>query len=133
MLDILKSRVFIYGSIVFVLVIIGLVGWIKILEAEKESLSARNETLTNNLRVSNLSISDLKNSIRSQNIAVDKFKTEADDRVKKNEVEKLKAMADASTEKRKAAELLKRTAAANVDRCTAADLLIMEEIENATK
>jgi len=106
---------------------------IKFLKNEKAELVAEKEQLKTLLAVSQANVKQLQSDIQSQNEKVEKFKKDADERQAANQVLVKKAADQAAIFKKKSDDILKRQPAPNMSSCDAANALINEEIQNATK
>ncbi len=106
---------------------------IKFLKNQKAELVAEKEQLKTLLAVSQANVKQLQSDIQSQNEKVEKFKKDADERQAANQVLVKKASDQAAIIKKKSDDLLKRQPPANMSSCDAANALINEEIQNATK
>lgn len=102
-------------------------GYIKILHNKNEALKSDNIVLRSNLDASNNSIKLLQDSISQQNEAVEKLKSEADQRVQSHAIEISAANSRAQTYKEQAQNILKSIPNSQ-DKCKSADNLINNEI-----
>jgi chromosome segregation ATPase len=123
----------------FIVILILLIGigagfsYVKVLNAQMETLKTQNATLESNLETSNNSIKTLQTSLDTQNKAVDDLKTAADQRVQAHATEIAAANAKADTYRQQALDIL-RLKPTNPDQCKAANDLINSEIlKNAKK
>lgn len=129
-LSLLTNKYVIIGLIVAALVGSGFF-YINGLKNKVVSLEADNKVLTTDLQVSQASVKTLSASIEEQNTAVDKFKADADARLKANTVIINAAKVTATTLKAQAAALLAAKVPPNVTTCNATNELINSEIQNA--
>jgi len=112
-------------------VIAGQYAYITLIKSQKEVLVSEVAKSKVLLGVSQASVAQLRLDIEFQNKEVQKFKTFADDRAKENAQIKKDATLEAIKLKKQSTDLLKRMAPEGVDMCTAADMLMREEIEKA--
>jgi Tfp pilus assembly protein PilN len=97
---------------------------IAVLEAEKTSLVVK-------LEVSNASIAALQSVITEQNLAVEKFKEDAETRAKAAQGRIAKAKIESSNQQKKAATIMNRAIPKDSTACDAANHLFNEEIRDA--
>lgn len=109
----------------------GMYFYTKILKAETVAAKAEATAYKNDLQVSEESNKVLKASIDSQNAAVDALKADADKRQAANKVELDKAKKTSDFNKIKAQDIMNRPLGEGVNACSAADVLINSEIQNA--
>lgn len=95
------------------------------------TLTTKNANLTASLKVSQDSVRNLQEAISDQNEAVEKFKSDADERQKVNAVAVAKAQVAANNYKAQASAILSAKLPANTNSCAAANDLINSEIQNA--
>ena len=107
--------------------------YITILRAQKDTLVAEKQVVQTQLDESQANVVRLANDIKSQNVAIQQLKADADIRVAKNAAAVKKAQETAAGYKKQAEELLKRKPPQNVPKCDAAHSLIQEEMKNARK
>ncbi len=105
--------------------------YIAILKHQVSTCEEEKKILTAELAISQASVKSLQGAISEQNVAVEKFKSAADERAKKNEAEVVKAKVEAETFKKKASTILARVSPQNVTKCDAANQLFNEVIKNA--
>lgn len=125
-LSLLTNKYVIIGAVV---VVAGI--YIKILKVEISSCEAEKKNLVAELAISQASVKSLQAAINDQNAAVDKLKTDSDNREKAGAVEIAKAKVTADGFKKQADTLLRRVVPQNTSMCDAANQLINEEINNA--
>lgn len=125
-LSLLTNKYVIIGMIV---VAAGI--YITILRSQLSSCTAEKNLLTAELNISEASVKGLQAAIVEQNTAIEKLKSAADERAKKNAEEVAKAKVIADTYKKRADDLAKRVVPQNVSKCDAANDLFNEVIKNA--
>lgn len=107
--------------------------YINLIKAQKATLTAEKATVTTMLTESQGNLLQLQNDIKTQNLAIDKLKSEADTRVASHAADIKKAQDVAANYKAQAASLANRPAPQNMNRCDAANSLFTEELKNAKK
>src|SRR5574337_876145 len=116
------------GVLVLALAAMGI--YVKTLKGNIAQCEAEKDSLVVKLEVSNASIAALQTSINEQNAAVEKFKSAADERAKKNATDLAKARSEAANYKKKAGTIITRVAPSDVTTCDAANQLINEVIQD---
>lgn len=104
--------------------------YIKLLQAQKATLTSEKNALITELSVSNNSIKSLQGSIDEQNTAIRLLEESADLREKESAKEIEKARVFARNAKKRADEIIKLSKPVGVESCTAANILFDQEIEN---
>lgn len=122
-----------FGVILLIITLAGLGIYIKVLRNNLEICEAEKIAITTRLEISQESVKNLQGAINSQNIAIEKMKTAADERAKANQAELNRAKATADTFKQQATDILKNVAPQGVPKCDAANLLINSEIQRNAK
>lgn len=124
-------------NLIILLLLLGVIAgqyfYISNLNLNIDILKTKKEQIQTLLDVSQANIAQLQNEIKTQNIAIDQFKKDAEIRQAKNAAEVKSAQAIAETHKLHAEELLKKIAPQDMSKCDAANLIINEEIKNARK
>ena len=105
--------------------------YIKILKSDIVTIQSHADILKGELNVSQASIKNLQQAITNQNIAVDKLKSDADARVLNHQAELAQAVIISNNYKKQAVDLLKRISPQNMNKCDAANQLIIQEMQNA--
>jgi peptidoglycan hydrolase CwlO-like protein len=105
--------------------------YISRLKSEKRTLVEEKVTLQIELNESHANIAQLTNDIGIQNTAIDKLKTDSDNRQKEHAVELASAKKAALDYKAQAAAILSAKAPQNISDCDAANNLINQGIRNA--
>lgn len=130
LLSLLTNRYVIIG-IVVTAVVGGGFFYVTGLQKQVIKLKADNQVLKTNLQISEDSVKTLKISINDQNTAIDKFKTDADVRVKAGQAAVAAAKASSDNYKAQAAAILSAKLPKDANACNAANELINSEIKNA--
>ncbi len=103
-----------------------------IIKKDRDVAISLSNSLKGELKISQTSVKTLDEKIAEQNLMIDAFKKDADDRLSKNKPNLDKATATAVTINKQADDLLKRQPLKDTNSCANADVLINEEIKNAT-
>ncbi len=111
----------------------GSFAYIQVLKLQKAELATEVKSLKIQLKESQDNVKQLSDSIKTQNTAIDKFKTDADNRIKLHAAELKKAKATAQPHKSRAADIMKSVKPDNVSPCDAANDLFNREIEHVGK
>lgn len=122
-LSFLTNKYVIIGAVVIAACI-----YIMMLRSSLSVCEAEKNVVVAELAVSQASVKSLSAAIDEQNTAIEKLKSAADERAKKNAAEVARAKAEADTFKKKANSLIARTVPQDVSKCDAANQLFNEVI-----
>ncbi len=129
-LSLLTNKYVIVGLIIAAIVAGGTF-YITGLKGDITKLEASNKVLTSDLQVSQASVKTLQGAISEQNTAVEKFKADADERLKAGAVAVAAAKTVANNYKTQASAILSAKIPQNANACSAANELFNTEIQNA--
>lgn len=118
-----------YVIIGIILCLIGV--YIVVLKSNISVLKAENTKLITELQVSQASVKSLQIAINDQNVAIQKMKTDSDERIAAGKVLIEKAKLESNKHRLRAEDLMKVIPNPALTRCDAATELINQEIINA--
>ncbi len=130
LLSLLTNKYVIVGLIIAAIVAGGTF-YITGLKNDITKLEASNKVLTSDLQVSQASVKTLQGAIADQNVEVEKFKADADERLKAGAIAVAAAKTVANNYKVQAAAILSAKIPQNTNTCNAANDLFNTEIQNA--
>jgi len=127
------SQIQLIASIVLLAALSASAVYIVILRTQATTLKSEKETLQTKLDMSQANLFQLKNDIDAQNVAIQKLKTDTDERVAKGLEEIARAKASAASSKARADSILSRKPPVGANICDAANDLFNQEIKHGKK
>ena len=107
--------------------------YIMLLRSQVVAIESEKITLVTKLSVSQANLLQLQNDITAQNLAIQRLKTAADERVARGLEEIAKARASAASSEAKASAILAKRVPQGANICESANSLFNEEIRNGRK
>lgn len=115
------------------LALLSMYAYTGIIKKDRDAAVNLSNSLKGELSISQASVKSLQDNIKEQNAKIDKFQTDAADRLEKNKDNLDKATTSAGAINKQADALLKRAPLKDTTACTNANVLVNEEINNAIK
>lgn len=113
--------------------VVAMYSYTGIMKKDRDAANSLASALRGELKISQASVKTLSDSVKEQNAKIDRFMTDADERLRNNKGNLEKAESTAGVIKKQAEDLLKKQPMKETTSCANANELLNEEIRDANK